>query len=61
MMAFDAFETFEYKGNVFIVWEELDYFILVVNDETYLLDSMADVREFIQYYTPDDDFPGYID
>ena len=56
-----VFETFEYKGNVFTVWEELDYFILVVNDETYLLDSMADVREFIQYYTPNDDFAGYID
>ena len=45
-----AFETYNYKGNTFTVWEELDYFILVVNDETYLLDSMADIREFIQYY-----------
>lgn len=48
------FETFEYNGNSFSIFEELDYFIVVVNDETYLLDSMADVREFIQYYTPDD-------
>lgn len=53
-MAFDAFETFKYKGNVFTIYEELDYFILVVNDETYLLNSMADVREFIQYYDCDD-------
>ena len=54
------FEVFEYNGNSFSVFEELDYFIVVVNDETYLLDSMADVREFIQYYTSDD-FTGYID
>ena len=55
------FEVFEYNGNVFTVYEELDYFILVVNDETYLLDSMADVKEFIQYYISDNDFTGYID
>ena len=44
------FEVFEYNGHSFSVFEDLDYFIVVVNDETYLLDSMADVREFIQYY-----------
>ena len=44
------FETYNYKETTFTVYEELDYFILVVNDETYLLDSIADVREFIQYY-----------
>ena len=43
------FETYSYKETAFTVYEELDYFILVVNDETYLLDSMADIREFIQY------------
>lgn len=48
------FEVFEYNGNSFSVFEELDYFIVVVNDETYLLNSMADVKEFIQYYIPDD-------
>ena len=48
------FEVFEYNGNSFSVFEELDYFIVVVNDETYLLDSMADVREFIQYYNCND-------
>ena len=53
------FEVFEYNGNSFSVFEELDYFIVVVNDETYLLNSMADVKEFIQYYTPDD-FTGDI-
>ena len=54
------FEVFEYNGNSFSVFEELDYFIVVVNDETYLLNSMADVREFIQYYIPDD-FTSHID
>ena len=54
------FEVFEYNGHSFSVFEELDYFIVVVNDETYLLNSMADVKEFIQYYTPDD-FTGNID
>ena len=54
------FEVFEYNGNSFSVFEDLDYFIVVVNDETYLLDSMADVREFIQYYTSDD-FTSHID
>ena len=48
------FETFEYRNNTFSVFEELDYFIVVVNDETYILDSMADVKEFIQYYNSDD-------
>ena len=54
------FETFRYKNNTFTVWEELDYFLLVVNDETYILDSMADIREFIQYYGIDNDKSGYI-
>lgn len=44
------FETFEYKGSTFTVIEETDCFIVVVDDETHQLDSLADVHEFIQYY-----------
>lgn len=44
------FETYKYKGNSFTVWEYEDYFLVVTNDESYKLNSMADVREFIQYY-----------
>lgn len=48
------FETYEYKGNNFTVWELEDGFALFVNDDHYVLDSMADVREFIQYYKGED-------
>ena len=39
-----------YKDNEFHVYEELDYFVVVVNDETYLLNSYVDVNEFIMNY-----------
>ena len=45
------FETFVNKyGTSFTVYEELDYFIVVVDDETYMVNTVADVQEFIQYY-----------
>lgn len=44
------YEKFTYRGVTFAVYEELDYFVVVVDDESYMLDSVADVREFIQYY-----------
>lgn len=44
------FETFDYKGSTFTVWEYDNYFLVIVDDETHKLDSLADVHEFIQYY-----------
>ena len=44
------FETFNYKENTFTVWEEENNFIVVVDDEHYILNSIADVTEFIRYY-----------
>ena len=44
------FDCYEYKGNYFTVWETSEGFQVTVNDESYFLNSMADVREFIQYY-----------
>ena len=40
----------KYKDNEFHVYEELDYFIVVVNGETYILNSYVDVNEFIMNY-----------
>lgn len=40
----------KYKDNEFKVYEECDYFIVVVNDETYMLNSYVDVDDFIMNY-----------
>jgi hypothetical protein len=40
----------KYKNNEFKVYEELDYFLVVVNEETYMLNSYIDVEEFIMNY-----------
>ena len=42
-----------YRGNIFNIYEELDYYIVVVNDETYMLNSYVDVNEFIMCYNSD--------
>lgn len=44
------FEVFNYRDNTFTVWEEEDGFLVIVNDETIKLNSIADVTEFIRYY-----------
>lgn len=40
----------KYKDNEFRVYEELDYFLVVVNEETYMLNSYVDVEDFIMNY-----------
>lgn len=48
------FETYEYKGNNFTVWELEHGFCVFVGEDHYVFDSAADVREFIQYYKGED-------
>lgn len=49
------FETIEYKGNTFTVWEMSDGFIVFVDDVAQILNSLADVHEFIQYYNNEEE------
>ena len=44
------FETIEYKGNTFTIWEAEESFLVVVDNESYELNTVSDVKEFIQYY-----------
>ena len=49
------FETITYKGNTFTIWEMTDGFMVFVKDEACVLNSLADVREFIQYYNNEEE------
>lgn len=50
----EPYDLYEYKGNKFQIYEEIDYFIVVVDNKSYMLNSYADVNEFIQYYNMED-------
>jgi hypothetical protein len=43
-------EIWEYKGNYFGVIELEDCFQVIIDDEDYVLNSLADVHEFIENY-----------
>ena len=43
-------ELYFNRGYVFAVYENDNCFIVVVDRENYILNSISDVKEFIQYY-----------